>query len=75
MTTEDNTELRKILRQILGQPEPEPTTGNVVPAEGRNASPLPISPRQYALDFLSRLTGVTPAYAEVLPEPEKDSQS
>lgn len=75
MTTKDDPELRKMLRRILGKPEPEPATGLVVANEGSNPAPPGISARQYALDFLSRLNGVIPAYAEVLPEPEKDSQS
>ncbi len=64
---------RKVLRAMLGHPdEPEPATGNVVPAEGKNPGTPGISDDQYRLDFIRRITGTVPAYAEQLPEPEKD---
>ncbi len=70
MTTEDNPELRKVLRQLLGQPEPEPAHGNHVPREGGNPAPPGVGPEQYALDFIRRVNGTIAAYAEQLPEPE-----
>ena len=62
--------LRVLARQISGRDEEPPTqTGNVVPQEGRQIpNPPGISPRQYAVDFLQRVTGQIPAAAEQLPE-------
>jgi len=70
--TEDELEsARKVLRAMLGHPEPEPATGNVVAQEGRTTGAPGISPDQYRLDFLDRITGRTPMYGSELPE--KDS--
>jgi hypothetical protein len=63
---------RKVLRAMLGHPETEPEQGNVVPQEGRTTGTPAISPDQYARDFIRRINGTVPAYAEQLPEPEKD---
>ncbi len=64
-------ELRKMLRQLLGQTEPEPEHGNHVPREGGNPKPPPISDDQRARDFVARVSGRIPAYGAELPE--KDS--
>ncbi len=63
---------RKVLRAMLGHPEPEPQQGNIVPSEGGNPASPGISDEQYARDFIRRLNGTIPAYAEQLPEPDKD---
>ncbi len=61
---------RKVLRAMLGHPEPEPKQGNIVPNEGGNPAPPGISPEEYARDFIRRVTGEVAAYAEQLPDPE-----
>jgi hypothetical protein len=62
---------RKVLRAMLGHPDPEPEkTGNIVSREGRNPTPPGISPEEYARDFIRRVTGEVAAYAEQLPDPE-----
>ena len=76
MDTEDDAlmeEVRKVLRAMLGHPDPEPEkTGNIVPTEGRSSGKPRIDADQYSRDFLRRINGTTPAYAEQLPEPEQD---
>jgi hypothetical protein len=68
----DIDRLRALLRAMLGHAEPEPEqTGNVVPQEGRSAGRPGISADQYAADFIKRLTGEIPAFAQQLPEPEQ----
>jgi hypothetical protein len=62
---------RKVLRAMLGHPEPEPEQGNVVPQEGRTTGAPAISPDQYARDFVNRVAGRIPAHSPDLPE--KDS--
>jgi hypothetical protein len=71
MSAADLEAARKVLRRLLGHPEPEPEpeqTGCVVPREGSNPAPPGISDEQYARDFIRRLNGTIPAYAEQLPE-------
>jgi hypothetical protein len=65
----DIERLRALLRAMLGHPETETErTGNVVPREGGNPASPGISPDQYAADFIKRLTGEIPAFAQQLPE-------
>ncbi len=62
---------RKVLRAMLGHPEPEPeNTGNVVPAEGKDPGTPGISDDQYARDFVNRVAGRIPAHSPELPEKE-----
>lgn len=70
MEDDDGLEaVRKVLRQLLGKPDPEPVTGpNVVPNEGRSSGQPRIDADQFSRDFLRRINGTTPAYAEQLPE-------
>ncbi len=69
VSSSGDPEMRKVLRQILGQAEPEPVSGpNVVPNEGRTAGKPGITPGQHAADFIKRVTGAIPAGAEQLPE-------
>jgi hypothetical protein len=73
MSDADLEAARKVLRRLLGHPEPESVPGpNIVPQEGRTTGTPGISDEQYRLDFLRRLNGTIPAYAEQLPEPDKD---
>ncbi len=63
---------RKVLRAMLGHPEPESVPGpNIVPQEGRTTGAPGISPDQYARDFVNRVAGRIPAHSPELPE--KDS--
>jgi hypothetical protein len=59
---------RKVLRAMLGHPDPEPENSAVVPNEGRSTGTPRITPEQYARDFVARVTGRTPAHSEQLPE-------
>jgi hypothetical protein len=59
---------RKVLRAMLGHPDPEPEQGNVVPQEGRTTGTPAISPDQYARDFVNRVAGRIPAHSPELPE-------
>ena len=72
MDTEDDAlmeEVRKVLRAMLGQPDPEPVnTGNVVKTEGRSTGAPRISDEQYARDFVARVTGRIPTFGAELPE-------
>jgi hypothetical protein len=71
LQTVDNladSELRTMLRRLLGQPDPEPKRNQPNPREGRTTGAPGISPDQYRRDFLRRLTGTQAAYAEQLPE-------
>ena len=64
-------EVRKVLRAMLGHPDPEPEpekTGNVVPTEGRSTGAPRISDDQLAKDFVARVTGRIPAHGAELPE-------
>jgi hypothetical protein len=62
-------EVRKVLRAMLGQPDPEPVTGPpIVPSEGRSTGAPRILPDQYSRDFLRRINGTTPTFADRLPE-------
>ena len=71
MTDDDDLDrLRALLRAMLGHPEPEPATGNVVPQEGRTTGVPGISDEQYARDFVARVAGRIPAFGAELPEKE-----
>jgi hypothetical protein len=71
MAATPDPEMRKMLRHILGQAEPEPVSGpNIVPNEGRTTGKPGITPEQYTADFIKRVTGAIPAAAEQLPEQE-----
>jgi hypothetical protein len=60
---------RKVLRRMLGHPDPEPeNTGNIVPNEGRSSGAPRITDEQYARDFVARVTGRIPAHGAELPE-------
>lgn len=62
-------EVRKVLRRMLGHPDPEPeNTGNAVPNEGRSTGAPRISPDQYSRDFVARVSGRIPAHGAELPE-------
>ena len=62
-------EVRKVLRAMLGSPDPEPeNTGNIVPNEGRSTGAPRITDDQRARDFLRRINGTTPTVADRLPE-------
>ena len=62
-------EVRKVLRRMLGHPDPEPeNTGNIVPNEGRSSGAPRITDEQYARDFVARVTGRIPAHGAELPE-------
>lgn len=62
-------EVRKVLRAMLGHPDPEPeNTGNAVPNEGRSTGAPRISPDQYSRDFVARVSGRIPAHGAELPE-------
>lgn len=64
-------EVRKVLRAMLGHPDPEPEkTGNIVPTEGRNSGTPRITDDQYAKDFVARVSGRIPAHGAELPEKE-----
>jgi hypothetical protein len=64
-------EVRKVLRAMLGEVEPEPVTGpNIVPNEGRSTGTPRITDEQYARDFVARVTGRIPAHGAALPEKE-----
>ncbi len=59
---------RKVLRAMLGQPDPEPENSAVVPNEGRSTGAPRITDEQYARDFVARVAGRIPAYGAELPE-------
>ncbi len=61
-------EVRKVLRQLLGEVEPEPENSAVVPNEGRSTGAPRITDDQRARDFLRRINGTTPTFADRLPE-------
>ena len=64
-------EVRKVLRALLGSPDPEPeNTGNIVPNEGRSSGKPKITDGQVARDFVARVTGRIPAHGAELPEKE-----
>lgn len=61
MTAEEDG-WRAVARRVLGIPEPEPATGNVVPSEGAvTPTPRP-TPTMFSRDFLRRLTTDAAAY-------------
>jgi hypothetical protein len=66
----DLERLRVLLRQMLGHDEPEPEHGNHVPNEGGNPTPK-LTDRDYAQNFIRRLTGEIPAYSPELPEKDQ----
>lgn len=76
MYSEDDAlmeEVRKVLRAMLGSPDPEPEsesekTGNIVPTEGRSSGAPRITDDQYAKDFVARVSGRIPAHGAELPE-------
>ena len=62
-------EVRKVLRAMLGHPDPEPeNTGNFVPTEGRSSGAPRITDDQRARDFVARVSGRIPAHGAELPE-------
>jgi hypothetical protein len=61
-------EVRKVLRAMLGQPDPEPENSAVVPNEGHSTGAPRITDEQYARDFVARVAGRIPAFGAELPE-------